>query len=145
MHKLVRNSRINTHGRMPAKCKGCRQYHLEACNPELRNARLTTVQEGSDQRVGLTESFSEAALRLGQFCILLGAQCCVKPTMLLNDPYKVKENFQMGCKLLDLGNLIEWLKLETVQNQGNLIKSHLGLYFWPPILSRKKRKQTQGR
>lgn len=59
--------------------------------------------------------------------------------MLLNDHYKVKGNFYTECRLLDLRNLIQWLKLEPVENQVNLMKSHLGLYLWSPILSKEKK------
>lgn len=79
----MRNSRINTHRGMPAKCRGGRQYHSEACSSELRNERLTTVRVVTT-RVGLTESFSEATLCPDHFCILLGARA--KPRMLIKDP-----------------------------------------------------------
>lgn len=35
---------------------------------------------------------------------------------------------------------IQWLILEPIENQVNLVKSNLGLYFWSPILP----KETKG-
>lgn len=68
----MRNSRINTYGGMSAKCKGWRQSHSDACQPELRTQRLT-VKGSYDQGVVLIKSSSEATLCLEQLCILLRA------------------------------------------------------------------------